>query len=630
MAREGAAGAAGAAGEGVTNAVNSITDGISSILKRLGDAVFKNIDPKTITDAVQKVDDSAVKITKYFGQGREHIQNIKTSMADAVISVNKLGGDFEDIVNLQESAAKNLGRNVVLASESYEKLYAAQQVVGEQNSSFLFDLKNVGISMYQATKQVEDVVNRAREIGVSAQAVTSEVSSNLDMLNKYTFKGGVDGLAKMAAQAVNMRINIRDISQTIDQAFNPESAIEMAASLQRLGVAQSDLLDPLKLMDLAQNDPAELQNQIAEMSKQFVQLNEKGQFEIMPGAKRQMMEIEKSLGMSQGSLAKMALSSAELGDKMSKIRFPEGAFSEEQKTFIANMAEMGEGGEYKITIDGKSMNLEDAMTKVQSMSAEDQKKFFEAQKPADITDLASQQLTISQQMDATLKSIENKLPYAVAGGKAAGTLMGGIKKESKGLADALDTELTSVKTMREKLNETTDGLSESFKDGKINFDKLQETAGNVGKYFNDILLEQLKNADKKLDGLFSTKDIVSPKTETKGAEDKTKTPTPTVQTKDFLMTPDKKIEFLPQDTIMGLTKGPEFLKTLEMMNKPVGGTAGGVVNENKNSHDITLTIKIDGGNVSEDKIMAVLNKTETIQTLNKKLKETMSNNGLTI
>ena len=38
----------------------------------------------------------------------------------------------------------------------------------------------------------------------------------------------------------------------------------MAAAMQRLGVAQSDLLDPLRLMDLSANDPTELQNQIVQ------------------------------------------------------------------------------------------------------------------------------------------------------------------------------------------------------------------------------------------------------------------------------------------------------------------------------------------------------------------------------
>jgi len=39
----------------------------------------------------------------------------------------------------------------------------------------------------------------------------------------------------------------------------------MSAALQRLGVTQSELLDPLRLMDLSINDPGELQNQLVQM-----------------------------------------------------------------------------------------------------------------------------------------------------------------------------------------------------------------------------------------------------------------------------------------------------------------------------------------------------------------------------
>jgi hypothetical protein len=66
------------------------------------------------------------------------------------------------------------------------------------------------------------------------------------------------------------------------------------------------------------------------MSEQFVQLGEDGKFEIMPGAKRQMMEISEKLGMGKDGLAKMALASAEVADKMQKIKFP-SSFTEEEK-----------------------------------------------------------------------------------------------------------------------------------------------------------------------------------------------------------------------------------------------------------------------------------------------------------
>jgi hypothetical protein len=54
----------------------------------------------------------------------------------------------------------------------------------------------------------------------------------------------------------------------------------MAASLQRLGVSTSALLDPLALMDMGQNNPAELQNQIVEMTKQFTYFDEKNKIKL--------------------------------------------------------------------------------------------------------------------------------------------------------------------------------------------------------------------------------------------------------------------------------------------------------------------------------------------------------------
>lgn len=611
---------------GVESATGKIKEGFQDIMSQMTEKLQMNINAGAIADIIIDVDEKAAAIAKSFGQGREQIYNIKVGLTDAVVEVAKLGGKFEDIVNIQESVGKDLGRNIVLASSEYSKLYALQQVVGEQASDMVARLKDVGVSTYQATKETEKIINRAREIGVNAQAVASQVAQNMSLMNKFTFQGGVDGLAKMAAQAVNLRINANAISGAMDKAFDPDSAIDMAASLQRLGVAQSDLLDPLRLMDLAQNDPAELQNQIAEMSKQFVQLNEKGQFEIMPGAKRQMQEIATAMGMSANDLAKMAIGSADLDRKMSKIKFPD-TFTEEQKTMIANMAEMGEGGEYKMMLDGKEMGLEDAMQTISSMSTEEQKKFFEQQEPKTMEDLAKEQLSVSKSIDAAMQSLV-KTPYALAAGKGTDIALSKTKKGSEDIADVLDNNMTKMSKMREELDKATMGVVESFKKGgEVDFTKLTESMTGFGKYIDGALMTTFEEAGKKMEGAFKFLGgigVNSPTTTTT-----TTAPVSSHVAKDSLKLPGKEIQFLPEDSFISMTKGPEFLKTLDMMNKPASGT-GGVVNENKNTHDITLTVKIDGGNLSEDKIMAVLNKTETLQSLNKKLKETISNNGLTV
>jgi hypothetical protein len=617
--------------DGVGDAGKKISEGLTDIGKKLGEAFKKAIDPDAIMSVIIDVDDKTTEVIKKFGQGRDQIDNLKISMSDAVIEVTKLGGGFGNILEIQKSVSETLGRNLVISTEAYKYLYAAQEVMGPAADSLVKDLKDVGISLYQSTGEIQKIMDRAREIGVSAEKVGSQVSENLSMMNKYTFQGGVDGLAKMAAQAVNMRINIRDIGATIDKAFNPDSAIELAASLQRLGVAQSDLLDPLRLMDLAQNDPAELQNQIVEMSKQFTTLNEKGQFEIMPGAKRQMMEIESAMGMTQGSLAKMALSSAELGDKMSKIRFSDN-FTEEEKTMIANMSEMSAGGEYKMSIDGKSLNMEEAMQTIGSMGEEERKSFFESQKPKDIAELAKDQLSVSKSMDASLKTIADKTAYAFAGAKSTSKVLKGAKEGSQKLAKVFDDKSAGTTTtqIREQIDITTKGLFDSFAGGKVNFEELTTTMKSFGSWVDGAFTKTWQNLEGELSGIFNFSTDKT-KTDDKKPDDKKSEPVSThVKTGDMLKMPGKNVELLPQDSIFAMTKGPEFLEKLSMLNQPMNSQTNGVVNENKNTHDITLTIKIDAGNMSETKVMEILNKTETLQALNKKLKETVTNNGLIV
>ena len=276
------------------------------ILDSFGDALISNFSVAAVGKVVAELDAGASQLLKQFGLGQQMAQTLSATMADAVSSVRVLGGDIKDVIDTQRDASKELGRNVVLSAEVNKDLYATMKVTGEQIGPLVKGFKDAGYGAGQVAKEMKNVVDIAAQSGVNAQKVSSAVLQNMDSLSKYNFEGGVSGLAKMAAQAAMLRIDMKTTLGFAEKVFDPEGAIEMAAAMQRLGVSQSSLLDPLKLMDLAQNDPAELQNQMAEMGKQFTQLNEKGQFEIMPGAKRQMRELEKSMGLPAGELAKMS------------------------------------------------------------------------------------------------------------------------------------------------------------------------------------------------------------------------------------------------------------------------------------------------------------------------------------
>jgi len=435
----------------------SLKDGLSKVTE----AVQMNFSVDAILGAIKEVDEASLNIVKSFGQARENMVVMKQSMTAAVTDVTLLGGGFEDIAEIQKDVAESLGRNLILVESSYKTLYAAAEVTGQSAKFIVTNFKDAGYSAYQAADGMKEVVDVARSMGVNAKAVSGEVLENMSALNKFNFEGGVQGLAKMASQASLLRIDMKETLDLSLELFSPEKAIDLAASMQRLGVANSELLDPLRLMDMAQNDPAELQNQISKMTEQFVQMNEKGQFEIMPGARRQLMEISKELNIPYEQLTKMGIATKELDQKLSQINFAGFQFSEEQKNLIANMSEMGTDGKFKIQVEGEGeMDLEKAMVKFQ-----ENPKLLEAleksAQPKTMEDLAAEQLTVSKSMEASLKSLV-KTPYAIAGQKVAQdayTAPASIMREG---ANVMNVEALSIKNIGKAFQGGTEDVLKSI------------------------------------------------------------------------------------------------------------------------------------------------------------------------
>jgi hypothetical protein len=432
----------------------------------VGKAFATNFMATEIDKTIKQYETSAVNVLKTFGTGRDRIVELKASMADAVTSVKLLGGEFTDVANIAEGIGKSLNRNMILTSDSYAKLFATTQVTGQSVAELGKGFKDAGYSIYQIEQNMQKVVDVARAQGINTKTVSREVVDNMGLMDKYNFAGGVEGLAKMVTQATSLRISVRDISGAMEKAFNPESAIDMAARLQSLGMAQSDLLDPLRLMDLAQNDPAELQNQIAEMSKTFVEFNQQTKsFEISPGAKRQLKEVADALNMTPEAFAKMAKSAAEMDDKLSKISFPD-TFSEEQKKFVANMAEMGEGGEYMLRVDNKDLKLDEAM-KLFEGDSKKLEKFMKESQPKSMEQLASEQLTTSQRMAANVNAIANRMGAAVASSESQEMANQASIQLSEAIPKILSGEKLQVQGMREFGDKMAQDLIKDAQSGKL-------------------------------------------------------------------------------------------------------------------------------------------------------------------
>jgi hypothetical protein len=573
-----------------------------------------------------ELDNAAREVAKTFGIGSERIQDIKNGLANAVTEVTKLGGSFNDIKTMQIDISKTLGRNIVLNSDLYKDLYAASKVTGQDASDIVSKFRDIGQSSFDSVKGMQKIVDVSRMSGVNAEKVSNNVLNNMENMNKFTFQGGVQGLAKMAAQAVSLRVEMSKTLSLSEDLFEPEKAIELASAMQRLGVAQSDLLDPLRLMDLAQNDPAELQNQIVKMSQQFVQLNKDGKFEIMPGARRQLMEVSKALGMNYDDLTRMALGSSDLNKKMSEIKFPKDAVTEEQREMIANMSEMGKGGKYEISVGGQTKS-------VSELSKEDIELL--SKQPKTLEEILKEQLPLQVSIEKNIQAIADGFKFGVARTQAATKIIETGKKTAEVAGEVLTPKSLQPKEVSELLDENINNLAGTLSKlvkGEGSFDDLiksLEKAGTSVENFgnkvsqeitssiklniseleksNNPIFTELISVLKKLDQKFTT-NVIGETKEKPIKEPETKpvksTSDTTVPAKDFI------IKTLPEDKIV-------VAGGTNIDNKKNEST----FNESKNTVDVNLNIttSIDVNKMFENlnfnkeslkqEIMNVINKT---------------------
>jgi len=368
---------------------------------------YKTIN-QTINDLVDELDDSNASLTAVFGQTQKSVAALRQEIAVSIPGIIGMGGQAKDAYTIQESIAKQLQTNMITSAEVAEQLYAGGKVLGfsvEQSGRVVTNFQNAGIQTGQMVKDLQSTADIARKVGVNTSAVFELVEQNLNQINRYGFQDGVNGLARMSAQAAGLRIRMSETFDFADKVFNPEGAIDMVATFQRLGVAAGDLADPFRLMYLASEDVEELQNQVVNMTEKFVQFDEKnGRFKVLPNAKRDLMELQKATGYQYDELVKMSEGAAKL--QLLQKDFKIGGFDKESQQFIANVAEYSkEKGGFTVKLGVGEEKL------VSELNVDDFSKIEEYNKPKKLEDLARDQLS-------TQKSIESMVRQFVFGAAA--------------------------------------------------------------------------------------------------------------------------------------------------------------------------------------------------------------------
>ena len=416
-----------------------------------------------------------------------------------------MGGSASDAAAQMAQIAEGSRRNVIATEEQVSKLYAAQKLLNIDSKTLVNNFAEVGIEASQIGTNLESSIEYIQSVGLNAQTVMDDVNDNMSQMNRYQFEGGVQGLAKMAAQASMLRFDMRETFNFAEKVLTPEGAIETAAGLQRLGVSIGNLVDPFSLMNQSLTDPSGLQDSIIKAAKQFTEFDEKTKsFKINPQGVLTLREIEKEAGMSAGSLSKAALAAADLDKRISAIS-PEIQFEkEEDKQLLANMATMRDG-EYVVQIKDDKTGLVE-QKKLTDITKEEFDKLKEIQenRPKTLEDIQISQLGVLQNIELSLKGNVAKGTFGVAGTPVIRENLMGADRIIKSITDTVDKKIPQSAEITKSVTNSIEKMSNLFieKDtGKIS----QEDFSKKLKVLEDGILKQASGLGDK--GLEILKDI---------------------------------------------------------------------------------------------------------------------------
>ena len=585
------------------NEKEPVGDALSGYKTSVEEAVLSNFDSKKIVETVEKVELSTSNLQKYMGVGAEMSDEIRSAMTDAASKIISMGGGMEHLESIQKGLLEATGRNVIASNEYFDEIYAASEVSGVSMDALQKGFIDAGYNMNNIGTEMQSVLDTSRALGVSMQAVSSAVVGNMSALDSHNFQGGVEGLAKMAATSATLRVDLGSMMRSVDKAFDPQGAIDMASAFQRLGVTQSELLDPLKLMNMSMNDPEQFMKSISDMGKSLTELDEKGNIRIAPGSIRRMKQLADAAGMMPEEFAKMSKASAELDIKMKKISFPDFA-TEEQKTMIANISQMKDG-KIQMKVDGEMKDVNEVLQKFKG----DQKglqEFLESSQPKSMEELALEQLTTQQSIDAGISSIANRTGLAFAGSKTGGKIREAERKIVRAGTDAVGNTFdvsklrqgfdNEVGVLTQSLIKLSKGEGSLTEVGQSLTTVLNDVKGGFGNIYED-LKKNLGTEEQKL--LSSTNEFVQmlntavvsgadffSKNEKLGDVDKKISPEKTNEGKNLQVDmskikPENNIDVFKQiETKSGLGKE----QVLEMANLMAKENVSG---------DIVLTVKVD-------------------------------------
>lgn len=584
---------------GSSDTIKEITTGLVGANSVLGKMLTMTYD---LAGEFFKIENVTFKTFDQFGVGSIHAESLKENLFEAgqeLMEFSKTQMDpleaMKKAADMQEAYSKSFHRNIFLSKENIVNIGKASELTNVSTKTLIETFVGLGRNVENIGATMETVARTVTSLGMNVAGVSDTVVKYIGKLDTFNFKEGVGGLAKMVGESAKLGINMDKVFDKTEQLLNPEAAIEFAATIQRLGFANSELADATSVMNMAEN-PEKFAKAIDEITKGLAEYDRETGEAKLNISMRDLRVTAEALGQDKEAFANTIKRRAMLDAMREDLKKnPFTTFSEKDIKLIEGLATQKDGG---FVVKIKDETGEEKEKRVDELKADDFKKLEEQMTMQNKTtdNVLKEQMTSSELMNSTLST--------------------------------MDASLNSLVVLNKEANALSREYRDSYKTGG-GMQNVNQTLRETGKELRNTELKDIptKATEKGQEMVNKIKDMFSG------------TPTTITPSSDFIYREDGGVlNFERGDLVLGLNENK--LESFLSNKPPTTNNLQPLQNTNitekmtpKESTNTEVKIPISGKldlnlNITSDKgldkktIEDFLSKTETIDMIKKGIKNT--------
>lgn len=449
--------------------------------KKMNDEILKQL---TVESNLHTQINEGLGLTGKLSEG------FRDTLIESIPAATQLGYDIGNITDMMTTLSDKTSKFSLVSSNTLDQSFKTARAFGmtlPQLAEAFAEFEKVGYGAADTLDKINSAGLQSASLGLNSKKTTQDLKTNIEKLNEYGFKNGIEGLNRMVQKSAEFRMNMSETFKVAEKVMNPESAIELTANMQMLGGAIGDLNDPLKLMYMATNDVEGLQDAIHGAASSLAVYNEEqGRFEIKGANLRRAKEMAAQLGVSYSEFAKGAIAAQERILATDTLLAKGFNLDDKDREFITNLSQMKDG-QMQIVIPkslekelGKSEIKLSELTSEQINFLKEQKDKLEEKTAEQMAgEMLSETKRMANNMEAFIKSM------AISGKRQA------LGKEGE-LLDGTDKIIPVLGPILKQMKEFSDtGLAVSKDSGKI---------GATLKP----AIDEIKNLSSEADGILRT------------------------------------------------------------------------------------------------------------------------------